>query len=123
VGPGSRDEARDGKEDPRYKVPGFPQDAGMMAPMTMAEMARFDKIPLTRGMRPGWPMSTMALMTNIRVLPPDLYDRVRSGKGEVRPGESVPGAATPAMKHMKGMKGMEGMKGMKGMKDMKDKNP
>jgi manganese oxidase len=41
-------------------------------------------------------------MTVVRVLPPDLYDRVVSGKGEVAPGASVPGSM-PAhdMKHMK----------------------
>lgn len=101
VGPGSRGQARDGRMDPRYKVPAFPQDTGMMAPMSMEEMARFDKNPLTRGLRPGWPMSTMGLMTMFRVLPPDLYDRVISGKGEVRPGESVPGAMPAKMDHRK----------------------
>ena len=100
VGPGSREQARDGGEDPRYKVPGFPQETGMMAPMSAAEMATLKKNPLTRGMRPGWPMSVMGLMTLFRVLPPDLYDKVVSGKGEVLPGASVPGAAPPKMGHM-----------------------
>ena len=103
VGPGSRDQARNGMMDPRYRVPGFPQDTGMMAPMSAAEMEAYNKNPLTRGLRPGWPMSTMGLMTMFRVLPPDLYDRVKSGKGEVKPGEGVPGAAPPAMKHIHDM--------------------
>ena len=103
VGPGSRDHARDGGEDPRYKVPGFPQETGMMAPMSAAEMSALKKNPLTRGMRPGWPMSVMGLMTLFRVLPPDLYDKVVSGKGEVLPGASVPGAAPPKTGHMEHM--------------------
>jgi FtsP/CotA-like multicopper oxidase with cupredoxin domain len=101
VGPGSRGLARGDKEDPRYKVPGFPQDTGMMAPMSPAEMAKVTKNPRARGMRPMWPMGVMGLMTVVRVLPPDLYEKVISGKGEVAPGASVPGSM-PAhdMEHM-----------------------
>ena len=77
----------------------------MMAPMSPAEMARLTRNPLARGMRPHWPMGVMGLMTVVRVLPPDLYDKVISGKGEVPPGASVPGSK-PAhdMEHMKHMK-------------------
>ncbi|MDB5309450.1 MAG: twin-arginine translocation signal protein [Gemmataceae bacterium] len=102
VGPGSRGLARGVREDPRYKVPAFPQEEGMMAPMSPAEMAKVTKNPRTRGMRPMWPMGVMGLMTVVRVLPPDLYDKVVSGKGEVAPGASVPGSM-PAhhMEHMK----------------------
>jgi FtsP/CotA-like multicopper oxidase with cupredoxin domain len=102
VGPGSRGLARGGQEDPRYKVPGFPQETGMMAPMSAAEMAKIKKNPRTGGMGPMWPMGVMGLMTVVRVLPPDLYAKVISGKGEVAPGASVPGSM-PAhgMEHMK----------------------
>jgi FtsP/CotA-like multicopper oxidase with cupredoxin domain len=92
VGPGSRGLARGGKEDPRYRVPGFPQEEGMMAPMAPAEMAKVTKNPRARGMRPHWPMGVMGLMTVVRVLPPGLYDKVVTGKGEVAPGASVPGS-------------------------------
>jgi manganese oxidase len=92
VGPGSRGLARGGKEDPRYQVPGFPQGTGMMAMMSPAEVAKITKNPRTRGMRPMWYMGVMGLMTVVRVLPPDLYDKVVSGKGKVRPGASVPGS-------------------------------
>jgi FtsP/CotA-like multicopper oxidase with cupredoxin domain len=92
VGPASRGRARDGREDPRSQVPGFPQDTGMMAPMSAAEMARLKSNPMARGMRPHWPMGVMGLMTVVRVLPPDLYDKVISGKGEIAPGASVPGS-------------------------------
>lgn len=105
VGPGSRGLARGDKEDPRCQVPGFPQGEGMMAPMSPAEMTKIMKNPRTRGMLPMWPMGVMGLMTVVRVLPPDLYDKVISGKGEVAPGASVPGAK-PAhgMEHMEHMK-------------------
>jgi FtsP/CotA-like multicopper oxidase with cupredoxin domain len=100
VGPGSRGQARPAKEDPRYKVPGFPQETGMMAMMSRAEMARIKKNPLTRGMREHWPMGVMGLMTVVRVLPPDLYDKVISGKGKVLPGASVPGSGAAHGGHM-----------------------
>jgi FtsP/CotA-like multicopper oxidase with cupredoxin domain len=105
VGPGSRDRARGNREDPRYKVPGFPQESGMMAMMSPAEMAKVEKNPKTRGMRPMWHMEVMGLFTVVRVLPPDLYDKVISGKGEVPPGASVPGSVpTHDMEHMMHMK-------------------
>jgi manganese oxidase len=97
--------SRGNQEDPRYKVPGFPQETGMMAMMSPAEMAKVEKNPKTRGMRPMWHMEVMGLFTVVRVLPPDLYDKVISGKGEVPPGASVPGSApTHDMEHMKHMK-------------------
>jgi hypothetical protein len=37
-------------------------------------------------------MGVDGLFTVVRVLPPDLYEKVISGKGEVMPGASVPGA-------------------------------
>jgi hypothetical protein len=105
VGPGSRGLARGNQEDPRFKVPGFPQETGMMAMMSPPEMAKVEKNPRTRGMRPMWHMEVMGLFTVVRVLPPDLYDKVISGKGEVPPGASVPGSR-PAhdMGHMEHMK-------------------
>src|SRR5262249_44828094 len=51
----------------------------------------------TRGMRRGWFAGVEALMTVLRVLPPDLYDKVVSGKGDVPPGASVPGGTPGAM--------------------------
>jgi hypothetical protein len=70
--------------------------------MSPAEMAKIKKNPRTRGMLPMWPMGVMGLMTVVRVLPPDLYDKVISGKGKVAPGASVPGSR-PAhgLEHMK----------------------
>jgi hypothetical protein len=104
VGPGSRGLARDGREDPRYKVPGFPQGAGMMAKLTPEQVAKINRNPLTRGMRPMWHMGVAGLFTIVRVLPPDLYDKVVSGKGEVPPGASVPGSMSAHGMMMKEMK-------------------
>jgi FtsP/CotA-like multicopper oxidase with cupredoxin domain len=102
VGPGSRSLARGHRPDPRYQVPGFPQETGMMAMMSPGDMAKVEQNPRTRGMRPHWHMEVMGLFTVVRVLPPELYDKVISGKGEVLPGASVPGSK-PAhgMDHMK----------------------
>lgn len=101
VGPGSRGEAKPGQEDPRYKVPAYPQDTGMMAMPTPAELKKILGRKEVRGMRNGWPMTVMGLHTVVRVLPPELYEQVVSGTGDIKPGASVPGA-TPGgmMKHM-----------------------
>jgi manganese oxidase len=49
-----------------------------------------------------WHMEVMGLFTVVRVLPPDLYDKVISGEGEVPPGASVPGSKpVHDMEHMK----------------------
>jgi hypothetical protein len=83
--------------DPRYRVPGYPQDMmdmhGMLSP---AEVAKVNT-PQTRGMRRDWFAGVEAMMTVVRVLPPDLYDRVMSGHEEIPPGASVPGATTGKM--------------------------
>jgi hypothetical protein len=54
-------------------VPGFPQDAFMESPM-MAMDKMVDK-PETFGLPPGWSGYVGGMMTLVRVLPPDLYDR------------------------------------------------
>ena len=64
--------------------------------------------PETRGMRNGWYADVEGLTTLIRVLPPELYDKVVSGKGEVAPGASVPGSGSG-----KASSGHEGHGGMK----------
>jgi manganese oxidase len=91
VGPGSRGMAKDGGEDPRYQVPAFPQGTGMMAMMTPEQVKKINSNPRTRGMRPHWFMGVHGLFTIVRVLPAELYDKVVTGKGEVKPGASVPG--------------------------------
>ncbi len=75
-------------------APGYPQSMGGMA-MEMYTPAQLKKIqkPETRGMRKNWFEGVEGLMTVVRVLPPELYEKVVSGKGEVAYGASVPGAS------------------------------
>lgn len=100
VGPGSRTMAKAGGEDPRFKIPAFPQGTGMMAMPTAAEAAKIRTNPRTRGMRANWFMGVHGLFTVVRVLPPDLYDKVIAGKEEIPPGASVPGGTAGHMMMM-----------------------
>ena len=55
-------------------IPGFPQDAFMEGPV-MSMDGMFDR-PETRGLRPGWSGYMQGMMTLVRVLPPDQYERI-----------------------------------------------
>jgi hypothetical protein len=70
-------------------VPGFPQDAFMEGPaMAMDKMV---EKPENYGLRLGWSGFMQGMMTFLRVLPPDLYDKVialreqQKGKPESMP--------------------------------------
>jgi hypothetical protein len=79
------------------KVPGYPADMmDMMGMFSEADQKKLNK-PQTRGMRRNWFAGIEALHTVVRVLPPDLYDKVVSGKGEVEAGASVPGGGPGEM--------------------------
>lgn len=78
------------------KVPGSPQDMFDMIEYSEAALRKLNK-PETRGMRKDWYKGVEGLMTVVRVLPPDLYKKVVSGKGEVPPGASVPGSGASKM--------------------------
>lgn len=45
----------------------------------MDDMARVEGRKETRGMRPGWSMGVEGLTTVLRVLPPELYDKIMGG--------------------------------------------
>lgn len=81
-------------------TPGFPQDMLGMNMLMPPQIKKVNK-PETRGMRNDWFTGVEALMTVVRVLPDELYEKVMSGEGELKPGESVPGG-TPGKDHMKG---------------------
>lgn len=83
-----------------YEVPGYPQDSGMHAMMSQEQIEKLTDNPLTRGMAPNWYMGVMGLMTVVRVLPPELYLKVRSGKGEIKPGASVPSGKFTSSGHV-----------------------
>lgn len=75
------------RKDQGFTVPGYPQK---MQGMTMSE--EFMKAIWSRkevqGMRATWPMSVKGLMTTLRVLPEDLYDRVMKSNQSI-PKESI----------------------------------
>jgi FtsP/CotA-like multicopper oxidase with cupredoxin domain len=92
------------------RVPGFPADMmDMMGMYSEAELKKINK-PETRGMRRNWFAGVEALHTVVRVLPPDLYDKVVSGKGDIPPGASVPGGTAGTMPGMHGEHEHEGHK-------------
>ena len=73
-------------------VPGFPQDAFMEGPM-MAMDNVVDK-PENFGLRPGWSGFMAGMMTFVRVLPPDKYDKImelRAKQRDKKPMENMPG--------------------------------
>ncbi|MBI1792396.1 MAG: copper oxidase [Acidobacteria bacterium] len=72
------------------QVPGFPQDMWM----TMDEQV--DK-PENHGLRPGWTGAMMGMMTLVRVLKPEMYDRIMELK-KTAPKEGSRGPA-PMHKH------------------------
>ena len=77
-------------DDPRYATRGFPQ-----AMMHMSHGAGMQEIlgrREVRGMRAGWSMGVMGLMTVLRVLPPDVYQLVMESDDPIEPGISVPGS-------------------------------
>jgi len=81
----------------QFDVPGYPQDMMEMHGMLAPEQMKKVQTPLTRGMRRNWPMGSQAMMTVLRVLPDELYEKVVSGKGDVKPGESTPHAGPGEM--------------------------
>lgn len=61
-------------DDPeKKKVPGYPQD------MWMVEDAKYAK-PETHGLRPGWTGAMMGMMTIVRVVTPEMYDKIMALK-------------------------------------------
>jgi FtsP/CotA-like multicopper oxidase with cupredoxin domain len=104
--------------DPRGRVPGFPQNmeggmgAGMNMEMPMGSekgegMAMDMSIPEddlrplarreARGMRRDW-SHVKGLTTIVRVLPPDLYDKVMTGDEPLPAGSSISGPIPPRRK-------------------------
>jgi FtsP/CotA-like multicopper oxidase with cupredoxin domain len=76
------------------RVPGSP--VGMLdmpAQWTPEQIRKLNKRE-TRGMRSDWYTGVEGLFTVVRILPPDLFEQVMSGQGEVTPGASIPGGET-----------------------------
>ena len=76
--------------DDANSIPGFPQDAYMEGP-AMAMDSVFQK-PETDGLRPGWSGFAQGMMTLVRVLPPDRYNRIMELRSKQGAGpEQMPG--------------------------------
>jgi hypothetical protein len=73
------------------RVPGSP--VGMLdmpVEWTPEQIRKLNKRE-TRGMRRDWYTGVEGLFTVVRVLPPDLFEQVMSGHGDIPPGASIPG--------------------------------
>lgn len=97
VGPGSRKQANGKFLDPRYKFPGYPQMEGMMAHFTKEQITKLEAMKGVSGLHEMWHMGVHGLHSLVRVLPPDRYDALVSGKTLPR-GANVPGH-DPTGKH------------------------
>ena len=75
------------------QVPGFPQDAFMEGPM-MAMDKMVDK-PENYGLSPGWSGFMQGMMTFVRVLPPDMYEKIMAMKAKQSPNQQE----MPGMEH------------------------
>ena len=64
-------------------IPGFPQDAFMEGPMMAMDNAPMVAKPQTHGLPPGWSGFVQGMMTLVRVLPPNEYDKITA---EIRKG-------------------------------------
>lgn len=73
-------------------VPGFPQDAYMEGPMMAMDKAVWK--PENYGLRPGWSGFMQGMMTLVRVLPPDEYDKIQE---LIRKNRAQPIPYTPEM--------------------------
>src|SRR5438552_12630803 len=75
------------------QIPGFPQDAFMEGPM-MAMDKMVDK-PENYGLSPGWSGFMQGMMTFVRVLPPDMYEKIMAMKAKQSPNQQE----MPGMEH------------------------
>jgi manganese oxidase len=66
-------------------VPGFPQDGLMEMAMDQA----VDKSPEFMELPPGWSAGMQGMMTLLRIMPPDQYDRYLAAKSRHSAGEGL----------------------------------
>jgi manganese oxidase len=78
VGQTTQQEKEAVKKNPK-EVPGFPQDHWMT-------MDKEVEKPETYGLGAGWTGAMMGMMTLVRVLPPDLYSKIRKLQAQQRKG-------------------------------------
>jgi len=78
------------------QIPGFPQDAYMEGPM-MA-MDKMVEKPENYGLRPGWSGFMQGMMTFVRVLQPDMYEKIQAMRTKQSPNQQQ----MPGMEHHHG---------------------
>ena len=79
------------KDDPeKKKVPGYPQD------MWMVEDDKYNWKPENYGLRKGWTGGMMGMMTLVRVVTPEVYDKIMDLKAQ---NPKPPQPAQPAHQH------------------------
>jgi len=81
---------KDVLSEPGFQTPGYPQHmTGMMMSedMSQSSIAKYNASRETQGMRKGWWKGVHGLMTVLRVLPEDLYNRVMQSNVQIEPGE------------------------------------
>lgn len=86
--PGGGQHAQHGAPGKPQMVPGFPQDMHMPMDEQVAK-------PETHGLRRGWSAAVVGMMTLVRVLSPDQYDKIKKLQAEGRKDSPTP----PAHKH------------------------
>jgi manganese oxidase len=69
------------QHDHARPAPGYPQDMFMTMDEEVAK-------PETYGLREGWTGAMMGMMTLVRVLPPELYERIRSLQAQAQSKQS-----------------------------------
>lgn len=77
-------------DEPGFKVPGYPQlMKGMMMSQEMSAeaVAKYNEARETRGMRKHWYHGVDGLMTVLRVLPEQYYNKVMHSTAPIEPGE------------------------------------
>lgn len=81
-------------DDPvKKQVPGYPQDMWMDTSHWVPNKPEF------YGLRPTWDRAMMGMMTMVRVLPPDLYDKIMELKKEQSQEGNKPTEAKPLHQH------------------------
>ncbi|WP_228030228.1 multicopper oxidase family protein [Gimesia benthica] len=90
VGPIVREKWKDAEEI----VPGFPQMMSS-AKLTKEDIHKLTSRRETQGMREGWYHGVHGLFTVMRVLPPDLYDKVMHTHEPIPPFSSTPKGPPP----------------------------
>lgn len=83
---GTRPQVKFSKVATGEYVPGYPQMMQSQG-FTEEELQKIDGRRETKGMRKMWHMGVKGLMTVVRVLPEDLYDRVMHSDEKIEPGE------------------------------------